>query len=173
VLLFAPILPNITGDSLHGPSPPTMRHLRYGALLAILKRDGTAIDEASCLCVSLPFCSTVGYAQTTIYNGCVTRKIPNYTGHVHRIDSCDTLLCRCRISSSAIKFINSLYVNHAVHALSPVHTGDKVDCCRNRRQIGDIVDCRRTPIRSTFNKVDRVEFNFVASVYRAWSPTQP
>ena len=25
----------------------------------------------------------------------------------------------------------------------PVHTGDKVDCCRNRRQIGDKVDHRR------------------------------
>ena len=99
-------------------------------------------------------------------------------------------------------------------ALRAVHTGDKVDCCRNGRQIGNKVDCRcirstllavlttnrqqlefdslsrstllptrstllpecRTcfrlccqcvrakATRSTFNKVDRVEFNFVASV---------
>jgi len=28
-------------------------------------------------------------------------------------------------------------------AWSPVHTGDKVDCCRNRRQIGNNVDCCR------------------------------
>ena len=27
--------------------------------------------------------------------------------------------------------------------LSPVHAGDKVDCCRNRQQIGNKVDCCR------------------------------
>jgi len=75
----------------------------------------------------------------------------------------------------------------------------KVDCCRNRQQIGNKVDCCRIcstllpirstllPIRSTlspectgakatrstlltFNNVDRVEFNLVASAYR---PLQP
>ena len=73
----------------------------------------------------------------------------------------------------------------------------KVDCCRNRQQIGNKVDCCRIrstllPIRSTllpvriyeakatrwtrstlltFNKVDRVEINFVVSVYRALDTT--
>ena len=32
---------------------------------------------------------------------------------------------------------------HTLHHLSPVHTGDRVDCCRNRRQIDNKVDCRR------------------------------
>jgi len=69
-----------------------------------------------------------------------------------------------------------------------VHTGDKVDrignkvdrdklsnssCCRFVAKTGNKVDrignsrlyCRFRQ-QSTFNKVDRVEFNFVASVYR-------
>jgi len=79
--------------------------------------------------------------------------------------------------------------------LSLVHTGDKVefnrstllkvDCCRNRQQsrllpytfnfVADMVDfvasvygakATRSTL-STFSKVDRVEFNFVASVYQA------
>ena len=59
----------------------------------------------------------------------------------------------------------------------------KVDCCRNRQLpytfnfVADTVDfvasvygaktTRSGFDDSTFNKVDRVEFNFVASVYRA------
>ena len=48
--------------------------------------------------------------------------------------------------------------------LSPVHTGDKVDCCRNRRQIGNKVDCRRYGqlccrfLRSQSDTVDFVDF---------------
>ena len=92
--------------------------------------------------------------------------------------------------------------SECVCVLSPVRTGDKVDCRRNRRQIQR---SRLSPIRSTlsavlaknrqqlvaddivastvnfvssvygakatqlstFNDVDRIEFNSVASVYRA------
>jgi len=79
--------------------------------------------------------------------------------------------------------------------LSPIHTDDKVDCCRNRRQIGNINTVDSTAVAvdivansvdivanvygakatrwslSTFNKVDCVEVNFVASVYRALNET--
>ena len=77
--------------------------------------------------------------------------------------------------------------------LNPVHTGDKVDrignkvdrdslsnsrCFRFVAKTGNKVErileqstllpiCCRFRQQSTFNKVDRVEFNFVASVYRA------
>jgi len=55
---------------------------------------------------------------------------------------------------------------------SPVHTGNKVDRIGNkveriRQQSTLLPVCCRFPQPSTFNKVDRVEFNFVASVYRA------
>jgi len=45
--------------------------------------------------------------------------------------------------------------------LSPVHTGDKVDCCRNRRQIGNKVDCRRYgrhPRQCVLGQSDTVDF---------------
>jgi len=59
--------------------------------------------------------------------------------------------------------------------LSPVHTGDKVHCCRNRRQIGNKVDSRQygrlvVCVYGAKATVDRVEFNLVASVYRALDP---
>ena len=59
----------------------------------------------------------------------------------------------------------------------PVHTGNKVDRIRNkvdrirnkveriRQQSTLLPICYRFRQQSTFNKVDRVEFNFVASVY--------
>jgi len=87
-----------------------------------------------------------------------------------------------------------------VPSLNPVHTCDKVEFntvdfvesrllpkpATNRQQsrlllytfnfVADAVDSVASvygakATRSTFNKVDRVEFNFVASVYRAyWNP---
>jgi len=74
-------------------------------------------------------------------------------------------------------------------SLWPVHTGNKVDrignnverigntvdrISNNVERIGNTVDrisnsrlCCRFRQQSTFNRVDGVEFNFVASVYRA------
>jgi len=56
---------------------------------------------------------------------------------------------------------------------SPVHTGNKVDCCRNRRQIGDKVDCRR--IRSTLLPVlatNRQQLEFDCLSPSTLSPTR-
>ena len=63
-----------------------------------------------------------------------------------------------------------------IDPLSPVHTGDKVDRIGNkveriRQQSTSLPICCRFLQQSTFNKVDRVEFNFVASVYRALMDT--
>ena len=54
--------------------------------------------------------------------------------------------------------------------LSPVHTGNKVDRIRNkveriRQQSTLLPICYRFRQQSIFNKVDRLEFNFVSSVY--------
>jgi len=49
--------------------------------------------------------------------------------------------------------------------LSPVHTGNKVE--RIRQQSTLLPICCRFRQQTTFNKVDSIEFNFVASVYRA------
>ena len=99
--------------------------------------------------------------------------------HVRRQQQCKTLFDKI--------------VHNTEHCLSPVHTGNKVDsignkvdrnkmsnsrCCRFVAKTGNKVVCIRQqstllPIccrfrqQSTFNKVDRVEFNFVAGVYQA------
>jgi len=49
-------------------------------------------------------------------------------------------------------------------------TGNKVDHIRRQSTLLPI--CRRFRQQSTFNKVDRVEFNFVASVYRLKKSTK-
>jgi len=58
--------------------------------------------------------------------------------------------------------------------LSPVHTGDKVDCCQNRRQIGNKVDCRRYGrLRCRFwRQISNQQLEFDSLSPSTLSPTQ-
>jgi len=95
----------------------------------------------------------------------------------------------CREMSRSCRKQKLTDINLVLMALSPVHTSDKVEFntvdfvesrpfaetgnkSATKSTVADTVDFVASvygakATRSTFNKVDRVEFNFVASAYRA------